>query len=67
MYNDVQIGWTPEFERGLTLTAGVNNLFNRDPPACFSCSLNGFNGQTYDTPGIFGYLSATSVEMYRPY
>jgi iron complex outermembrane receptor protein len=37
----------------------VNNLLNRDPPACFRCSLNGFNGQTYDVPGIFGYLTAT--------
>jgi iron complex outermembrane receptor protein len=59
LYNDIQVLWAPDFERGLTVTAGVNNLLNRDPPACFSCSLNGFNGQTYDVPGIFGYLSAT--------
>ena len=38
---------------------GENNLFNLDPPTCYSCSLNGFNGATYDVPGIFGYLSAT--------
>jgi iron complex outermembrane recepter protein len=59
VYNDLQVVWSPEFDRQLTVTAGVNNLFNRDPPACFSCSLNGFNGATYDVPGIFGYLSAT--------
>jgi iron complex outermembrane receptor protein len=59
VYNDLQVVWSPEFEHGLTVTAGVNNIFNREPPACFSCSLNGFNGQTYDVPGIFGYLSAT--------
>jgi iron complex outermembrane receptor protein len=59
VYNDVQVLWSPDFDHGLTITAGVNNLLDRDPPACFSCSLNGFNGQTYDVPGIFGYLSAT--------
>jgi iron complex outermembrane receptor protein len=59
IYNDVQVVWSPDFERGLTITAGVNNILNRDPPTCFSCSLNGFNALTYDVPGIFGYLSAT--------
>ncbi|HEX8111899.1 MAG TPA: TonB-dependent receptor, partial [Kofleriaceae bacterium] len=59
VYNDLQLVWSPEFDRGLTVTAGVNNLFDRDPPTCFSCSLNGFNPATYDVPGIFGYLSAT--------
>jgi iron complex outermembrane recepter protein len=59
VYNDIQVVWSPEFERGLSITAGVNNVLNQDPPTCFSCSLNGFNGQTYDVPGIFGYLTAT--------
>jgi iron complex outermembrane receptor protein len=58
VYNDIQVMWAPAFEPALTLTAGVNNMFNVDPPACYSCSLNGFNGTTYDIPGIFGYLSA---------
>jgi iron complex outermembrane receptor protein len=58
VYNDVQVVWSPEVAPNLTVTAGVNNLLNRDPPTCYSCSLNGFNGQTYDVPGIFGYLSA---------
>jgi iron complex outermembrane receptor protein len=59
VYNDVQVVWAPEFDRQLTVTAGVNNLLNRDPPTCYSCSLNGFNGATYDVPGVFGYLTAT--------
>ena len=58
VYNDLQVVWSPEFDRALSITAGVNNLLNRDPPTCFSCSLNGFNGATYDVPGIFGYLTA---------
>ncbi|HEY0988303.1 MAG TPA: TonB-dependent receptor, partial [Kofleriaceae bacterium] len=57
IYNDIQVLWTPQ--RDLTITAGVNNMFNRNPPTCYSCSLNGFNGLTYDVPGVFGYLSAT--------
>jgi iron complex outermembrane recepter protein len=57
IYNDVQLLWAPQ--RDLTITAGVNNVLNRNPPTCYSCSLNGFNGLTYDVPGIFGYLSAT--------
>jgi iron complex outermembrane receptor protein len=58
VYNDIQVVWSPQFDHGLTVTAGVDNLFNVNPPACFSCSLNGFNGLTYDVPGIFGYVSA---------
>jgi iron complex outermembrane recepter protein len=58
IYNDVQVVWSPEAAPKLTVTAGVNNVLNIAPPTCYSCSLNGFNGQTYDVPGIFGYLSA---------
>lgn len=58
VYNDLQVTWTPKaVDNNLTLTAGVNNLFNIDPPSCYSCSLNGFNG-IYDVPGIFGYVTA---------
>jgi iron complex outermembrane receptor protein len=58
VYNDVRISWIPSFDDRLTVNLGVNNIFNVDPPACYSCSLNGFNGATYDVPGVFGYLSA---------
>jgi iron complex outermembrane receptor protein len=58
VYNDLQVLWAPNFDHQLTVTAGVNNIFNRDPPNCYSCSLNGFEGTTYDVPGVFGYLSA---------
>jgi TonB dependent receptor. len=39
----------------MALTVGVNNIFDKDPPACFSCSLNNFDPTTYDIPGRFGY------------
>jgi iron complex outermembrane receptor protein len=59
-YNDVQFGWnTPFGQRGLKLTAGVNNVLNQDPPNCESCTLNGYDAGTYDSPGQFGYLQAS--------
>ena len=57
LYTDVQLRWTPGFfDERFGLTVGVNNLFDKDPPACFSCSLNNFDPTTYDVPGRFGYL-----------
>jgi len=38
---------------------GVNNLFNRPPPACISCGLNNFDPTTYDVPGRYFYARAT--------
>ena len=59
-YGDAQITITPSFlNKRYNLTAGVNNIFNQDPPACFSCSLNNFDPTTYDVPGQFGYLRLT--------
>ena len=37
-------------------TAGVNNIFDRDPPQCFTCDSANFDPTTYDLPGQFGYL-----------
>ncbi len=57
IYGDLQLLYTPSaLDRRFTFTAGVNNVFNQDPPACFSCSLNNFDPTTYDVPGQFGYL-----------
>lgn len=59
-YGDVQFVVTPSFmDRRFALTVGVNNVFNQDPPACFSCSLNNFDPTTYDVPGQFGYARLT--------
>ncbi|QXQ08590.1 TonB-dependent receptor [Sphingosinicellaceae bacterium] len=56
-YGDAQITYAPSFmERRLAFTVGVNNVFNTNPPACFSCSLNNYDPTTYDVPGQFGYL-----------
>ena len=43
----------------LVLSIGANNLFNVNPPDCFSCGLNNFDPTTYDVPGTFFYARAT--------
>ena len=59
-YNDVQVSWSSPFgAEGLRLAAGVNNLFDEDPPICLSCSLNGYDASNYDVPGRFWYLQAS--------
>jgi len=58
-YHDLQLGYEFAWFKGLQLTAGVNNLFDEDPPVCTSCSLNGYEASTYDIPGgRFFYVRA---------
>ena len=42
--------------RALSFSAGVNNVFDRDPPQCFTCDSANFDPTTYDLPGQFGYV-----------
>lgn len=57
-YHDMQLGWNNALTvEDLRLTAGVNNVFKKDPPTCLTCSLNGYDAGTYDLPGRFWYLS----------
>ena len=58
LYNDVQVSYTfPWNDNGVTLTGGVRNLFDEDPPLCYSCSLNGYDASNYDIPeSQFGYI-----------
>jgi iron complex outermembrane receptor protein len=56
-YGDVQVTLSPGWlENRLGLTIGVNNVFNQDPPACFSCTGPNYDPSTYDVPGQFGYI-----------
>ncbi|HET6604691.1 MAG TPA: TonB-dependent receptor [Xanthomonadaceae bacterium] len=57
-YHDVQVGWTLDWLDGTQLSLGVNNLLDKDPPICLSCSLNGYDASTYDLPGRFWYVRA---------
>ncbi|HET6435197.1 MAG TPA: TonB-dependent receptor [Xanthomonadaceae bacterium] len=57
-YHDLQVSWRTDWMKGLELIGGVNNLGDKDPPACLSCSLNGYDASTYDLPGRFWYVRA---------
>ena len=49
--------WFASFmDSKFALTFGVNNVFNVNPPGCFSCDLNNYDATTYDVPSQFGYI-----------
>ena len=59
-YNDVNFAYFDAFRlHGLTVQAGVNNLFGVNPPICFTCTLNGYDAGTYDLPGAFWNVRAS--------
>ena len=55
-YFDAQVRYVPEFLTGFAFAAGVNNLFDKDPPGCISCGLNNFDPNAYDSPGRYFYF-----------
>jgi outer membrane receptor protein involved in Fe transport len=57
-YNYIDLAGTVAVGRGLQLRAGVNNLFDKDPPAIAAGILSSFgNGNTY--PGVYDTLGRT--------
>ena len=57
-YSYIDLAVTGEITKGISARAGVNNLFDRDPPAISTSSLGGFaNGNTY--PGVYDPLGRT--------
>ena len=47
IYNDAQVAWMRAFGvANLKLALGINNIFDEDPPICYSCSLNGYDAVT---------------------
>jgi iron complex outermembrane recepter protein len=57
LYTDIQLEYSPsQLDQRFSLAAGVNNLFDKDPPGCFTCSGNNYDPGTYDAPGRFGYV-----------
>ncbi|MCH1909691.1 TonB-dependent receptor [Stenotrophomonas sp. Y6] len=54
--HDAQVSWrTDAWMKGLKITVGVNNVFDKNPPICLSCTLNGYDPGTYDLPGRYSY------------
>jgi iron complex outermembrane recepter protein len=62
LYTDIQLRWEPDSWHGFGFALGANNLFNVDPPACFTCGLNNMDPTTYDVPGTFLY-ARVSLKM----
>ncbi|MFO1507755.1 MAG: TonB-dependent receptor [Lysobacterales bacterium] len=58
-YHDVRASWNVPVGKPLTFSAGINNIFDHDPPVCLSCSLNGYDASNYDLPGRFFYVEAS--------
>lgn len=59
-YLDLAASYTlPWLEKRAEFTIGVNNILDTDPPACFSCQAAGYDSNTYDVPGQFGYVRLT--------
>jgi len=59
-YTDIQLRWNPGFlNNQIGFAIGAINLFNVDPPACFTCGLNNMDPTTYDVPGTFFYGRVT--------
>jgi iron complex outermembrane recepter protein len=55
-YHDAQVRWSAPWNA--TLSGGIRNLFDRDPPVAISASNNSFD-PSYDIPGRFFYMSYT--------
>ena len=58
-YHDIRATWRVPVATPFTVSAGINNLFAKDPPICLSCSLNGYDASNYDLPGRFYYVEAS--------
>ncbi len=60
MVHDLQVTWRPSgWGHDVRFAFGVENVFDEDPPACMSCSLNGYDPSTYWPQGQFYYLRAS--------
>jgi len=58
-YHDARVTWKVPIKYDFSISAGINNLFGKDPPICLSCSLNGYDASNYDLPGRFSYVEAS--------
>ena len=56
-YHDLQVIFPTWHD--VVFEAGINNITDKTPPTCFSCSLNGYDPSTYDPQGQFGYVRAS--------
>ena len=55
----LRVSWKLPVRYDISVSGGINNIFDKDPPICLSCSLNGYDASTYDLPGRFCYVEAS--------
>ncbi len=58
-YHDARVSWKLPVHYDMSISGGINNIFDKDAPVCLSCSLNGYDASTYDIPGRFWYVEAS--------
>ncbi|MCB1578223.1 MAG: TonB-dependent receptor, partial [Xanthomonadales bacterium] len=58
-FHDLRASWKLPTELDLTIAGGINNITDKEPPICQSCSLNGYDASTYDLPGRYSYVEAS--------
>jgi iron complex outermembrane receptor protein len=58
-YHDVRVSWKLPVRYDMSISGGINNIFDKDAPICISCSLNGYDASNYDLPGRFTYIEAS--------
>lgn len=60
IFTDLRLSWTPNLmDDSLTISVGVNNLLDEDPPVCDACGVIGMSPVSHDLPGRVGYLRVT--------
>ncbi len=59
-YGDLRLSVSPaSLQHRVAFTVGVNNVFDQNPPACYSCTGPNYDPTTYDVPGQFAYFRVT--------
>ena len=56
-FTDIRASYNPGFAgEAITVTLGVNNVFDTTPPVCFPCGVIGLSTVSHDLPGRVGYV-----------
>jgi len=62
-FTDLRASYNPSWaDDAITITLGLNNVFDEDPPVCDACGVIGMSPVSHDLPGTVGYLRV-SYEM----
>jgi iron complex outermembrane receptor protein len=60
MFTDLRVSWNPDLmDDAVTISVGINNLLDEDPPVCDACGVIGMSPVSHDLPGRVGYLRFT--------